>query len=156
GAAHQEQHHRPPEADRAARANQRVRQLQRRREARRRNRRLTTLRRHGNTRLPARRGNDDRLRRGRERDQQQDDHHERLPLMPRASSRSATRRFRSSRLSCSFLAFASAIATLTVPSLKYSSSGTRVSPLRLVRPMSLRIARAWSSSLRERAGGGLL
>src|SRR5207237_10291355 len=82
--------------------------------------------------------------------------HVRFPFTPRASSRSATRRFSSSRLSCCFLALASAIATLAIPSLKYSSSGTMVSPLRLVPPMSLRISCAWSSSLRERAGGGLL
>src|SRR5438874_950434 len=82
--------------------------------------------------------------------------HVRFPFTPRASSRSATRRFSSSRLSCCFLALASAIATLAIPSLKYSSSGTMVSPLRLVPPMSLRISCVCSSSLRERAGGGLL
>src|SRR2546425_13377722 len=63
---------------------------------------------------------------------------------------------RSSDLSCSFFALASAIATLATPSLKYSSSGTMVRPLRLVPPISLRVSCAWGSSLRERAGGGVL
>src|SRR6266700_36158 len=115
---------------------------------------------HRHARLAAgRRDQYDLLRRercdGHEHDTQQHAH-VRFPLTPRASSRSATRRFSSSRLSCCFLALASAIATLAIPSLKYSSSGTMVSPLRLVPPMSLRISCACSSSLRERAGGGLL
>src|SRR5437588_271335 len=63
---------------------------------------------------------------------------------------------RSPRLSCSFFALAAAIAPWAMPSLKYNSSGTMVRPLRLVPPISLRISCAWSSSLRERAGGGLL
>src|SRR5205823_11022923 len=155
GGPQRDTEHRPPEPDRGTRAVERHRQFERRHEPGRRHRGLTALRRDGNGRVAARRGDDDGLRRARERDQQQPDH-ERLPLMPRASSRSATRRFRSSRLSCSFLALASAIATLAVPFLKYNSSGTSVSPLRLVPPMSLRISCAWSSSLRERAGGGLL
>src|SRR5205807_2071677 len=119
-----------------------------------------SLRGHGHARIAAGRRDHHDLRRGGPRDGPEHDPeqhgHVRLPFTPRASSRSATRRFSSSRLSCCFLALASAIATLAMPSLKYSSSGTRVSPLRLVPPTSFRISCVWSNSLRERAGGGLL
>src|SRR3989442_1282606 len=104
--------------------------------------------------LTARRGDEHRLG-GEQKTGQQEDHG-RLPRNARASSRSAARRRKSSRLSCSFFARPSAIATLARPSLKYSSSGMRVSPCCAVAPMSLRISCLCSSSLRERAGGGLL
>src|SRR6266550_1525969 len=70
-------------------------------------------------------GNVDLAARGRDKDllrdqggQKQEEDHDRLPFTTRAISRSATRRFRSSRLSCAFFALASAIATLAKPSLK--------------------------------------
>src|SRR3989454_4753880 len=119
---------------------------------------ISPLERDGHARLAPRGRDHDRPREPRHREQAPEQRRDHAGFLrtPRASSRSATRRFRSSRLSCSFLALASAITTLAIPSLKYSSSGTSVSPLRLVPPISLRISCAWSSSLRERAGGGLL
>ena len=66
--------------------------------------------------LTARRRDQDLLRNQGGQEQKED--HDRLPFTTRAISRSATRRFRSSRLSCAFFAFASAIATLARPSLK--------------------------------------
>src|SRR6266487_371360 len=142
------------------RSVERHRETERRPEPGGRDRGAAPLRGHRHARLSPRRRDQHRLRRrgarcGHEHEPQQDAH-VRFPLTPRASSRSASRRFSSSRLSCCCFALASAIATLASPSLKYSSSGTMVSPLRLVPPMSLRISCAWSSSLRERAGGGLL
>src|ERR1041384_6686556 len=83
-------------------------------------------------------------------------HHPPLPSTPRPLPRPAPRRFRSSRLSWAFFAFASAMATLATPSLKYTSSGTTVRPFCVVAPRILRISRLWSSSFRERAVGGLL
>src|SRR2546428_203692 len=121
-------------------------------------RRAAPLERDGHARLAPRGRDHDRPREPRHRKQAPEQRRDHAGFLrtPRASSRSATRRFRSSRLSCSFLALASAITTLAIPSLKYSSSGTSVSPLRLVPPISLRISCAWSSSLRGRAGGGVV
>src|SRR5947208_15846916 len=112
---------------------------------------------HRHTRLSPRRRDQHHLRR-RRRDEHEPQQraHVRFPLMPLASYRYATRRFTSSRLTSCCFALARAITTLAMPSLKYNSSGTMVSPLRLVPPMSFRISCAWSNSLRERAGGGLL
>src|SRR5439155_856412 len=130
-------------------------EAERARQQRRRYGRAAALRGDRDDRLAARRDNDD-LRRRDDQEEAGERNHPRRVRMRRASSRSSARRFRSSRLSCSFFALASAIATLAMPSLKYNSSGTMVSPLRLVPPISLRISCPWSSSLRERAGGGLL
>ena len=77
---------------------------------------IPCLTRHGHAGLPARGRDQDLL--WNQRGQKQDDHHDRLPFTTRAISRSATRRFRSSRLSWAFFALASAMATLARPSLK--------------------------------------
>src|SRR5439155_938667 len=151
-----EHEQRAPEADRRAGPLDRHGQPERPREQRRGDSRAAALHGDGDARQTARRGDDDRLWWSEEQEETGERNHPRRARTWRASSRSSARRFRSARLSCSCFALARAIAILATPSLKYSSSGTIVSPLRLVPPISLRISCAWSSNLRERAGGGLL
>src|SRR5438876_1332083 len=81
-----------------------------------RHRRTTGLGGDWDVRLAARRRDQDLV--WYQRGQQEEQDHDRLPFTTRAISRSATRRFKSSRLSWAFFAFASAIATLAKPSLK--------------------------------------
>src|ERR1043166_4059758 len=99
--------------------------------------------RHRDVDLSPGRDDDHLLWDGGGQDKQGRPHHDRLPFTTRAISRSATRRFRSSRLSWAFFAFASAMATLATPSLKYTSSGTTVRPFCVVAPRILRISRLW-------------
>ena len=83
-----------------------------------------------------------------------------LPLARRPSSRItsrwASRRAMSWRLSCACLPRANASSTFTLPSEKYSDNGTRVRLPSRILPTSMSIWRRCNSSLRLRRGAWLV